>query len=65
MNQDDRGADPLKAEAEKREEWRGDGTQLDQGDAPRHTLPASESEGAGADDNEGATSRMRTISPPD
>ena len=62
MSEDD---NPLKAEAETREEWRGGGTQLDRDDAPRHTLPASESGGAGDEDSGESKSPMRTISPPD
>ena len=56
---------PLKAEAEKRREWRGDGTELDRDDAPGHSLPASESSGATDDDDQAPRSPMRTISPPD
>ena len=60
MSQDD---NPLKAEAEKRQEWRGDGAKLAAEDAPGHTLPASED--GGADGGGGTSAPMRTISPPD
>ena len=54
---------PLKPEAEKREEWRGDGAEPRAEDALGHTLPASED--GGADGSHGTSAPMRTISPPD
>ena len=60
----DRDQDPLKAEAAKREEWRGGATRVGNKDAPGHTLPESESGSAGgADQPSGAVTD--TIRPPD
>lgn len=55
--------DPLKAEALKRDQWRG-GTQLQPEDGEGHSLPASEDAGQAAVDTK-ETSRPRTIAPPD
>ncbi len=60
---DDSKEDPLKAEAEKREEWRGGGTSLRPDDAPGHTLPESESDGGSDAAPEGGA--LGTVLPPD
>ncbi|HEX8535363.1 MAG TPA: hypothetical protein VF662_14450 [Allosphingosinicella sp.] len=64
---DDRQQDerPLRAEAEKRGEWRGGATIVQEEDVSGHTSPASESGAAGDEESHGAPAAPTTIPPPD
>lgn len=56
--------DPLTAEAEKREEWRGDETRLSDEDGSKHSLPESErAEADQSGDQQGAV--LNNFAPPD
>lgn len=57
---------PLSSEALERDEWRGEETRLNEGDAPGHTLPESERDRA-TEGGGGKSSRSvaGTILPPD
>ena len=57
--------DPLEAEAKKREEWRGGETSLGRYDAPGHTLPESERDGAADAGSDARGAVSGTILPPD
>ena len=61
------GEGPLSSEALKRDEWRGGETQLRQKDAPGHTLPESERDGAAQEGGDGERPGLvsSTILPPD
>ena len=54
MNQNNRDERPLKAEADKRRDWRGDDAS-EHPRAPGHTLPQSESDGVEGDTGAGGT----------
>ena len=55
--------DPLKAEAARRKDWRGDEPAAPDAARSGHTPPASES--GSADEGSGTGPAPRTISPPD
>ena len=57
---------PLSSEALARDEWRGDATELKNGDAPGHTLPESEGKDAGDESGGGGPRPFSgTMLPPD
>jgi hypothetical protein len=64
--QDEKEQGPLSSEALARDKWRGDAAELKKGDAPGHTLPASEGGGA-EEEGEGSGPRpfSGTMLPPD
>jgi hypothetical protein len=61
------GKGPLSSEELERDEWRGGETRLSQKDAPGHTLPESERDGAGQEGSDGERPGLvsTTILPPD
>ena len=66
MDDGEKDEGPLSSEALKRHEWRGGGTSLKPDDAPGHTLPESESEGAAEDGSQGQPAPLAgTMLPPD
>jgi hypothetical protein len=66
LMQDEKDQGPLSSEALARDRWRGDAAEVKNGDAPGHTLPASES-GDAEDESGGSGPRpfSGTMLPPD
>ena len=62
-----KGEGPLSSEELERDEWRGGETRLTQKDAPGHTLPESERDGAAQEggDSERPGLVSSTLLPPD